>query len=106
VQLLADQAAVILESRALIDEAARVRAREEVTRLKDDFLSAAAHDLKTPLTTLVGQSQLLERRALRDPNAPADLASFRRWYARCSAEDAGAGALTRAAPSRGADNEA
>jgi signal transduction histidine kinase len=73
VQLLADQAAVVLESRALIDEAARVRAREEATRLKDDFLSAAAHDLKTPLTTLVAQAQLLERRARRNPSAPADL---------------------------------
>lgn len=72
-RLLADQAAVILESRALIDEAARVRAREETTRLKDDFLSAAAHDLKTPLTTLLGQAQLLERRARRDPAAPPDL---------------------------------
>jgi signal transduction histidine kinase len=77
-QLLADQAAVILESRALIDEAARVRAREEAVRLKDDFLSAAAHDLKTPLTTLLGQAQLLERRALRDPHAPADLEGIRR----------------------------
>lgn len=77
-QLLADQAAVILESRALIDEATRVRAREEATRLKDDFLSAAAHDLKTPLTTLVGQTQLLERRALRSPTAPADLDGIRR----------------------------
>ena len=77
-QLLADQAAVILESRALIDEAARVRAREEATRMKDDFLSAAAHDLKTPLTTLVGLSQLLERRAVRNPEAPADLANIRR----------------------------
>lgn len=76
VQLLADQAAVILESRALIDEAARVRAREEVTRLKEDFLSAAAHDLKTPLTTLVAQAQLLERRARKDPEAPADLAGI------------------------------
>src|SRR5204863_5091158 len=55
VQLLADQAAVILESRALIDQAARVRAQEEVTRMKDDFLSAAAHDLKTPLTTMIAQ---------------------------------------------------
>lgn len=72
VQLLADQAAVILESRTLIDEATRVRAREEVTRLKDDFLSAAAHDLKTPLTSLLGQAQLLQRRAARDPAAPAD----------------------------------
>jgi signal transduction histidine kinase len=76
VQLLADQAAVILESRALIDEATRVRAREEATRLKDDFLSAAAHDLKTPLTTLIARAQLLERRALRTPDAPADLPSI------------------------------
>ncbi len=78
VQLLADQAAVILESRALIDEAARVRAHEEVALLKDDFLSAAAHDLKTPLTTLVAHTQLLERRALRTPDAPVDLASIQK----------------------------
>jgi signal transduction histidine kinase len=78
VQLLADQAAVILESRALIDEAARVRAHEEAARLKDDFISAAAHDLKTPLTTLVAQAQFLERRAETQPTAPADLPGLRR----------------------------
>jgi signal transduction histidine kinase len=78
VQLLADQAAVILESRALIDEAARVRAREEATRLRDDFLSSAAHELKTPLTTLLAQAQLMERRAQRDPAAPPDLAGIQR----------------------------
>jgi signal transduction histidine kinase len=77
-QLLADQAAVILESRALIDEAARVRAREEAARLKDDFLSAAAHDLKTPLTTLIAQAQLLVRRAERNPEAPVELSGLRR----------------------------
>jgi len=75
-QLLADQAAVILESRTLIDEATRVRAREEATRLREDFLSAAAHDLKTPLTTLIGKAQLMERLALRNPSAPADLAGL------------------------------
>ena len=78
VRLLADQAAVILESRALIDEAARVRAHEEAARLKDDFISAAAHDLKTPLTTLVAQAQFLERRAEMQPSAPADLPGLRR----------------------------
>ncbi|HYN89057.1 MAG TPA: ATP-binding protein [Ardenticatenaceae bacterium] len=78
VKLLADQAAVILESRALIDEATRVRAREEAARLKDDFLSAAAHDLKTPLTTLMAQAQLLERRAQRMPDAPADVPAIQR----------------------------
>ncbi|GAC1433693.1 MAG: hypothetical protein NVSMB65_07630 [Chloroflexota bacterium] len=77
-QLLADQAAVILESRSLIDEAARVRAREEATHLKDDFLSAAAHDLKTPLAALVMQAQLMDRRAQRDPAAPADRAAIGR----------------------------
>jgi signal transduction histidine kinase len=78
VQLLADQAAVILESRALIDEASRVRAREEANRLKDDFLSSAAHDLRSPLTTLVAQAQLLELRATRFPDAPADKAGIQR----------------------------
>ncbi len=72
IKLLADQAAAILESRALIDEATHVRTREEVTRLKEDFLSAAAHDLKTPLTTLVAQAQLMLRRAERNPNAQVD----------------------------------
>lgn len=78
VELLADQAAVTLESRALIDEAARVRAQEQATRLKEDFLSAAAHDLKTPLTTLVAQAQFLERKAQRDPTAPMDAAGLAR----------------------------
>jgi signal transduction histidine kinase len=78
VQLLADQAAVVLESRTLIDEEARVRAREEAARLKEDFLSSAAHDLKTPLTGIVTQAQVLMRRVDRDPTAPADRAGLTR----------------------------
>jgi signal transduction histidine kinase len=77
-QLMADQAAVVLESRRLGERTARVRAREEAARLKEDFLSAAAHDLKTPLTTLVVQTQLLERRAVRNPATPVDLGGLRR----------------------------
>ena len=72
VHLLADQAAVVLESRSLIDDAARVTAREQATRLKDDFLSAAAHDLRTPLTTLLLHADLLKRETLPDvPARPA-----------------------------------
>jgi signal transduction histidine kinase len=78
VQLLADMAAVVLESRALIDEETSVRAREEAARLKEDFLSSAAHDLKTPLTGIVTQSQVLMRRVDRDPKAPADRAGLER----------------------------
>ncbi|GAB4204493.1 MAG: hypothetical protein OHK0022_29720 [Roseiflexaceae bacterium] len=78
VQLLADQAAVLLENRALIDETAVIRARDEASRFKEDFLSAAAHDLKTPLTTLIALAQLLERRTSRDPRAPVDQAALQR----------------------------
>jgi signal transduction histidine kinase len=78
VQLLADQAATVLQSRALIDEAARARARDEAARFKEDFLSSAAHDLRSPLTVLLTQAQLLERRALRAPSQPADLVGIRR----------------------------
>lgn len=73
VMLLADQAAVILESRILIEEAAIFQAREEATRLKDDFLSAAAHDLRTPLTTLLLHAELLQRAAEQEPAAPPEL---------------------------------
>lgn len=77
VQLIAGQAAVLVEARLLIDDAARVRAVEETARLKEDFVSAAAHDLKTPLTTIVAQAQLLERRAERDGRT-ADLPGLQR----------------------------
>jgi signal transduction histidine kinase len=79
VQLLADQAAVILESRRLLDAAARAQARAEATRLKDDFLSSAAHDLKTPITGILTQAQVIQRRLQRqddaaDPLLPAGVA--------------------------------
>jgi signal transduction histidine kinase len=77
-QILANQAAVILQSRVLIEQAMRTRAREETARLKEDFFSAAAHDLRTPLTALLGQVQLLHRRARARPDAPIDLPAIQR----------------------------
>ncbi|MCK9487298.1 MAG: GAF domain-containing sensor histidine kinase [Dehalococcoidia bacterium] len=71
-QVLADQVGVILRHRQLLEDAAEAQAQQEALRLKEDFLSAAAHDLKTPLTTLLAQSQLMQRFAARDPEAPAD----------------------------------
>ncbi len=35
---------------------------EEAVRMRDRFLSIAAHELKTPLTSLVGYTQMLQRR--------------------------------------------
>jgi signal transduction histidine kinase len=61
-QLLSDQVAVLLQNRRHIEAQAELAAREESTRLKDEFLSVAAHDLKTPLTTILATGQYLERR--------------------------------------------
>ncbi|MGZ8475274.1 MAG: sensor histidine kinase [Candidatus Limnocylindria bacterium] len=76
VQLLADQTAVILEARRMAREAIELRGREEATLLKEEFLSAAAHDLRTPLTVLLGQAELLERRLQRDPTTAIDPAGI------------------------------
>lgn len=78
VQLLADQAAITLKSRRLLEEAAGIRAREEATRLRDDFLSAAAHDIKTPLTSIMGYAQILEMKAEARPDQPVDVDILRR----------------------------
>ena len=47
------------------EHAARAEA-EEALRVRDAFLSLAAHELKTPLTTLLGHAELLQRRMTRD----------------------------------------
>jgi PAS domain S-box-containing protein len=67
----------ITEQREAEEERARLLASEQAARaaaqdaqaraeaaleLRDTFLSVAAHELKTPLTSLLGQAQLLERR--------------------------------------------
>ncbi|GAC1401692.1 MAG: ATP-binding protein [Chloroflexota bacterium] len=45
-----------------------ITADRALEQQKDDFLSAAAHDLKTPLTTIKGFSQLIQRRLTRAGN--------------------------------------
>jgi signal transduction histidine kinase len=77
-KLLADQTGILLEARTVTTHASELRAREDAARLKEDFLSAAAHDLRTPLTVVLGQAELIERRALRDPNAAVDPAGIAR----------------------------
>ena len=45
-----------------VDNARLYGAEQAAVRTRDAFLSVAAHELKTPLTTLHGQAQLLQRR--------------------------------------------
>jgi signal transduction histidine kinase len=61
VGLLSEQAALVLRGQQLLLEAAQVRAMAEMTRLKDDFLSVVAHDVRTPLTTILLNSELMEQ---------------------------------------------
>lgn len=77
-QLLANQTALLLDARWLAADAATLRSREDAARLKEEFLSAAAHDLRTPLTVVLGQAELLEMRLARDPTAVVDIASVAR----------------------------
>ena len=77
-ELLADQLAVLLETRLLARQASEMQAREEAARLKEEFLASAAHDLRSPLTVVLGQAELLERRVLRDPDRPVDPAGVSR----------------------------
>jgi signal transduction histidine kinase len=72
VQLMADQAAVVLQSRALIEDAAQSRARQEAARLKDEFLANISHDLRNPLTAVRGVTQVLERRIERQGTVEPD----------------------------------
>ena len=50
--------------------------------LKDQFLSMASHELKTPITTIRGQAQIMLRRLSRVPDLPDDLAVVRDSLAR------------------------
>jgi signal transduction histidine kinase len=57
----------------MAEELARTQATAEASRLKEDFLSAAAHDLKTPLTTVLGQAQRIQRLMRTNPGAASYL---------------------------------
>jgi signal transduction histidine kinase len=72
VQLMADQAAIVLQSRALVEDATLSRARQEAARLKDEFLASISHDLRNPLTAVRGVTQVLERRIERDGKVEPD----------------------------------
>jgi K+-sensing histidine kinase KdpD len=65
-QLVAGRVALAIEHTRLLEaeRTARAEASEagDAIRLRDEFLSIAAHELKTPITSLLGSAQLLVRR--------------------------------------------
>jgi PAS domain S-box-containing protein len=64
-QELADRAALAIENARLFREA------EEAVRAREQFLSIASHELKTPLTSVKASAQLLERRVRQPDTDPA-----------------------------------
>ena len=68
-ETVSEQLAAFFVRHELVRQAVQVEAQAEATRLKEDFLAAAAHDLRTPLTGILGRAQLLLRRAEREPDA-------------------------------------
>jgi signal transduction histidine kinase len=61
---VAQRAALALDNARLYQEA------RDAIALRDQFLSTAAHELKTPLTVLLGNAQAIERRAIRQGDLP------------------------------------
>jgi PAS domain S-box-containing protein len=60
----AERARLAEENARLYADEQRARAEaERAVRLRDEFLSIASHELKTPLTTMLGNAELMQRRA-------------------------------------------
>jgi PAS domain S-box-containing protein len=79
-QVVADRVALALDHARLYEAAQQARREAEAAgfavRLRDEFLAVAAHELKTPVTSLRGLSELLLRRL--DSPAASEVPRFRR----------------------------
>jgi PAS domain S-box-containing protein len=66
--MLNHRKALILATQAAIGirNAQTYREAQEAIRVRDTFLSIASHELKTPLTTILGNAQMLQRRNARE----------------------------------------
>jgi signal transduction histidine kinase len=58
-EVLAERAALAIENSKLYTEQVEARRKvEDLSRLKDEFLSIASHELRTPVTSIKGYTQL------------------------------------------------
>lgn len=71
---LTDQAAIAIERIQLVDDVDRARLAAEADRLRSALLTSISHDLKTPLSSILGAAGML--RDLPDGLAKADQAEL------------------------------
>jgi signal transduction histidine kinase len=65
---IATHAAVAFDNARLYSQAQQARdTAQRALQVRDEFLSSISHDLRTPLTSILGMSQLLLRQAQRGP---------------------------------------
>jgi K+-sensing histidine kinase KdpD len=65
-QLFAEHAAIaIRNARTFNQERQQVARLEEIDRLKDEFLASVSHELKTPLTSIIGSAKTMRVRKER-----------------------------------------
>src|SRR5204862_291742 len=58
-ELLAERASLAVDNAMLYTEQVEARRKvEDLSRLKDEFLSIASHELRTPVTSIKGYTQL------------------------------------------------
>jgi signal transduction histidine kinase len=72
-QDLADRAALVIHNAQLYESAESARRQaEKASALKDEFLSTASHELRTPITTLQLMVQSILRKLGKTGSAPVD----------------------------------
>ncbi|HEY3109791.1 MAG TPA: ATP-binding protein, partial [Chloroflexota bacterium] len=66
---LADRIALALHNAILVEQGAEVEALRQVSQMKNEFLAQVGHDLRSPLSLVVGFGELLKER----PDDPGDV---------------------------------
>ncbi|HEX3724537.1 MAG TPA: ATP-binding protein [Nitrolancea sp.] len=59
-----------------VDNSQLYHSSQEVLRLQEEFISTASHELKTPLTTVKGYLQIINRQLHREDQSPARIGRF------------------------------